>query len=133
MKLPLVAKQVAVSAAVGMLVGACGSVTEASAARPVDSAILSEGESLYQASCAECHGADLRGTDQGPSHLSQVYEPSHHADIAFQLAIQNGTRAHHWNFGDMPPVEGLTDQDIVAITAYVRDVQDREGFEPYPP
>ena len=33
----------------------------------------------------------------------------------------------------MPVIEGLSDADVEAIVAYVRDTQRREGFEPYPP
>jgi mono/diheme cytochrome c family protein len=91
------------------------------------------GAELYRTACASCHGTDLRGTDKGPSHLSEVYKPSHHGDEAFVLAARLGVRAHHWNFGDMAPVAGLDDDELVAIVAYVREVQAREGFEPYPP
>ena len=94
---------------------------------------VSSGETLYQANCAACHGIDLRGTDQGPSHLSIVYEPNHHGDAAFILAAKQGVRAHHWRFGDMAPIEGLTDDDLAAIVAYVRENQRIHGFEPYPP
>ena len=45
-----------------------------------DPDLAASGGQLYAANCAECHGADLRGTDKGPSHLSEVYEPGHHAD-----------------------------------------------------
>mgnify|MGYP001817303926 CR=1 FL=1 len=100
---------------------------------PQDSDLVEVGNAVYQANCAECHGTDLRGTDTGPSHLSIVYEPNHHGDAAFVLAIQRGTPAHHWPFGDMEPVEGLTDSDIAAIIAYVREQQRIHGFEPYPP
>lgn len=62
---------------------------------PQNADLVAEGAVLYEASCAECHGSDLRGTDQGPSHLSEIYEPNHHADIAFLLAVQRGSRAHH--------------------------------------
>ena len=88
------------------------------------------GAALYSAHCAECHGSDLRGTDKGPSHLSIIYEPSHHADGAFVMAVQRGVRAHHWDFGDMPPIEGLNPSDIEAITAFVREQQRVQGFEP---
>ncbi len=94
--------------------------------------LLEAGAGLYAASCAECHGADLTGTDRGPSHLSIVYEPSHHSDAAFALAVKNGVRAHHWDFGPMLPVEGLSKSDVEAIVAFVRNEQRREGFEPYP-
>lgn len=94
---------------------------------------LALGEDVYAEACASCHGSDLRGTDRGPSHLSVVYEPGHHPDEAFRAAIAEGSPAHHWDFGDMPPVPGLDDEQVDAVIAYIRDVQQREGFEPYPP
>lgn len=94
---------------------------------------VASGEPLYQATCAECHGPDLRGTDLGPSHLSIVYEPNHHGDAAFILAARNGVPQHHWPFGDMVPVPGLSDEDLNAIVAYVRENQRIFGYEPYPP
>ncbi len=121
--------------AIGLITAGCGTSTTAFVAEiaPQDPELVAQGETLYQASCAECHGADLRGTDQGPSHLSEIYEPNHHADIAFPLAVQRGTPAHHWTFGAMAPVEGLTEDDVSAIVAYVRENQRIEGFEPFPP
>lgn len=113
---------------------ACGSGTDAGTGIPVqDANLVATGEPLYQEHCASCHGADLRGTDKGPSHLSVVYEPGHHGDIAFVLAARNGVRAHHWTFGDMEPVDGLSDADLEAIVAFVREQQRINGFEPYPP
>jgi len=98
-----------------------------------DPDLVAAGEPLYAATCAECHGDDLRGTDQGPSHLSEVYVPGHHSDGAFFLAVRVGSPQHHWNFGPMAPVDGLSDGDIAAITAYVRQQQRDHGFEGYPP
>ncbi len=98
-----------------------------------DAELVTQGEPLYQASCASCHGADLRGTDKGPSHLSIVYEPNHHGDGAFTLAALRGVPQHHWRYGDMPPVPGLSEEDLDAIVAYVREQQRLNGFEPYPP
>lgn len=92
-----------------------------------------DGAALYRQTCASCHGEDLRGTNRGPSHLSEVYEPGHHPDESFRAAIARGAPAHHWDFGDMPPVEGLDDDEIEAVIAYVREQQEAEGFEPYPP
>ena len=98
-----------------------------------DPNIVAAGADLYASTCASCHGTDLRGTDQGPSHLSVVYEPGHHSDTAFLLAVRRGVSAHHWPFGSMPPIENLTDAEVEAIVVFVRDIQEREGFEPYPP
>lgn len=93
----------------------------------------SEGAQVYQESCASCHGSDLRGTDQGPSQFSVVYEPNHHSDASYRAAIVDGVVAHHWGFGDMPPIEGLDDRQIDAVIAYIRSQQDEHGFEAYPP
>jgi mono/diheme cytochrome c family protein len=91
------------------------------------------GAELYEQSCASCHGTDLRGTDQGPSHLSEVYAPDHHPDESFRAAITQGSPAHHWDFGDMPAVERLGEDEIDTIIGYVRQQQETHGLEPYPP
>lgn len=87
------------------------------------------GKALYEKNCASCHGTDLKGTEKGPAFLHKVYEPSHHGDMAFQLAVGSGSRAHHWNFGDMKPVPGLSPDDVAHITAYVRMHQRKVGIQ----
>lgn len=113
--------------AVVALVVACGSDEPQSGASA--SADPVRGAEVYASSCASCHGADLRGTDKGPSHLSIVYEPNHHGDASFRNAIANGSPQHHWEFGDMEPVEGLSPDDVEAVIAFVRAEQGRLGFE----
>lgn len=121
----------AAGAVLFLMAGACA--TSSLAPSDTSPVTLSRGADLYQMNCAACHGADLTGTERGPSHLSVVYAPSHHGDGAFLVAIEVGARAHHWNFGDMPPIEGLTAEDIAAITSFVRSEQELRGLEPYPP
>lgn len=65
--------------------------------------------------------------------LSIVYEPDHHPDESFRSAVTNGVRAHHWDYGPMPMITGLSDAEVTAIIGYIRAAQEREGFEPYPP
>jgi len=86
-----------------------------------------KGKRLFEENCAKCHGADLKGTDKGPPLLHRIYEPNHHSDVAVQLAVKNGSRQHHWRFGDMPPVAGLTREDVGHITAYIRRQQKAAG------
>ncbi len=109
------------------LLAACSESTSEPVA--VDGSQLERGSELYATSCASCHGADLRGTDKGPSHLSIVYEPNHHGDDSFRSAIANGAAQHHWPFGDMEPVDGLSDDDVEAVIGYIRSEQERQGFE----
>lgn len=116
-----------------LLLTACADQTGEADITVQDPERVAAGEGLYAANCAVCHGPDLRGTDEGPSFLSEVYEPGHHPDEAFLVAVRVGSRAHHWSFGDMPPVEGLSTEDVEAIVAYVREQQRVQGFEPYPP
>jgi mono/diheme cytochrome c family protein len=82
-----------------------------------------DGKRLYDTHCARCHGVHAAGTGRGPSFLSKVYEPSHHGDQAFLLAVNRGVTAHHWGFGNMPPVPGVSDDDVEKIVGYVRWAQ----------
>ena len=84
----------------------------------------------FEAKCATCHGTNAAGQDGvAPPLVHKIYEPSHHGDAAFWLATQNGVRAHHWPFGNMPPIDGLTRADVRAITTYVRALQRANGIE----
>ncbi len=88
----------------------------------------SRGEGLYNQNCAQCHGVRGRGTDQGPPLVHRIYEPSHHSDMAFYMAVKQGVRAHHWQFGNMPPREGVSAKEVADIIAYVRREQRRAGI-----
>ncbi len=97
---------------------------------PTEMSSLAEiGKRAFDAKCATCHGANAAGTQgKAPPLVHQYYRPGHHADAAFFLAAQNGVRAHHWRFGDMPPIEGVTKGDIKGIVAYVRSLQKENGI-----
>ena len=87
------------------------------------------GKRAYEAKCAECHGKNAAGQNGvAPPLVHKIYEPNHHSDMAFVMAAKNGVRAHHWNFGNMPPVEGLTDGDVKLIARYVRELQRENGI-----
>jgi len=91
-------------------------------------AALADGERLFNDNCARCHGARAAGTDAGPPLVHSMYEPNHHADIAFQRAVALGVPAHHWRFGKMPPVPGVDEAAVERITAYVRWLQRTAGI-----
>jgi mono/diheme cytochrome c family protein len=87
------------------------------------------GRLAYDGVCASCHGPNAAGQNGvAPPLVHRIYEPNHHADEAFQRAAANGVRSHHWTFGDMPPVEGVTRGDVTMIAAYIRELQRANGI-----
>ncbi len=84
---------------------------------------LGKGQLLYEEYCSSCHGLQLAGTDQGPPLVHPFYKPSHHGDQAFYQAVLNGARQHHWNFGDMAAVQGMTKGKMDRLLPYVRYYQ----------
>ena len=79
------------------------------------------GRQLYLKKCLSCHGKSGRGSRNGPPLV--LYRDYHHDDEKFAIAIRSGVKQHHWNFGDMPPIESVTEQEIVNVTAYIRAIQ----------
>ncbi len=107
-----------------MLTGATASAT----ATPEAALQEPDGERLFSQNCAACHGEQARGTKQGPPLVHKIYEPSHHSDAAFVSAARNGSKQHHWPFGDMPAQPQVTEVQVKAITAYVRVLQREAGI-----
>lgn len=87
------------------------------------------GKRAFDAKCASCHGENAAGQNGvAPPLVHNIYRPGHHADEAFQRAAQGGVRAHHWEFGNMPPIAGLTRGDVQYIAGYVRELQRENGI-----
>ena len=96
---------------------------------PALSAAAEAGRAVFNARCATCHGLNAAGVEgAGPPLVHKIYEPSHHGDAAFVLAVRRGVPRHHWSFGNMAPVEGVTDQEILGIITYVRELQRANGI-----
>ena len=111
------------SAGLFVALAACGSGSESGA---TDAAA---GQEAFETYCISCHGAEGKGTDQGPPLVHIVYEPSHHGDDAFRSAVANGVTPHHWDFGPMPPVPGIADSEVEAVITYIRELQREAGIE----
>jgi len=87
------------------------------------------GKRGFETNCAVCHGINAAGRDgAGPPLVHVIYEPNHHGDQAFYLAAMNGVRQHHWPFGDMPAVPGVTQAELKDIVTYVREIQSANGI-----
>ncbi len=108
----------AATLAFGLLGGACGADGPTTA--------LERGERIYAANCAQCHGADLAGTDRGPSLLSPVYGPDQVSDAAMADVIRNGAEQRLFEFGPMAGNGALSDEQIDSIIVYVRSQQGAE-------
>jgi mono/diheme cytochrome c family protein len=87
------------------------------------------GQRIFDANCATCHGPNASGREgMAPPLVHKIYEPSHHGDASFQLAVAQGVRAHHWPYGNMPAVTGLTQGDVTMVITYVRELQRANGI-----
>lgn len=86
------------------------------------------GHGQFQDHCAECHGGSLEGTDKGPPLMHGYYVPSHHGDQSISRAIRQGTKQHHWDFGDMKPVAGIAANEERAIIEFIRWFQKDKGL-----
>jgi mono/diheme cytochrome c family protein len=87
------------------------------------------GKLAFEAKCTSCHGTNAAGRDGvAPPLVHIIYESNHHGDESFQRAVAMGVQAHHWSFGSMPAVEGLTRGDVKMIIRYIRELQRENGI-----
>ncbi|MEE9542296.1 MAG: cytochrome c [Thermodesulfobacteriota bacterium] len=88
------------------------------------------GEVIYNNNCAKCHGKKGAGSvlGNGPPLVHKIYEPNHHGDASFHMAVVRGVRAHHWSFGNMPRIEGVNKDQVNKIIKYIRGLQKEAGI-----
>ncbi len=87
------------------------------------------GKRAFETKCAICHGKNAAGQNGvAPPLVHTIYRPNHHSDMAFVSAAQNGVQSHHWNFGNMPAIKGLTGAEVKYIARYVRELQVENGI-----
>jgi mono/diheme cytochrome c family protein len=109
--------------------GAAGALPhQVSVEVPTLTASAQAGEQVFRKNCVVCHGANASGGPGGPPLVHIIYEPSHHGDGSFVAAVRAGVRQHHWQFGNMPAVPGVSDEEILQIIAYVRELQRANGI-----
>jgi cytochrome c oxidase cbb3-type subunit III len=84
--------------------------------------VLVRGKSLYDATCASCHAADLRGTPTGPNLLRSGVTLTDQAGDQVGAAVSRHT-----------PTLTLVSADTVAIAEYIHSVQATMGGQGSPP
>ncbi len=88
------------------------------------------GKIAFDKYCVSCHGENAAGQDGvAPPLVHIYYEPNHHGDMAFLSAMARGVQAHHWPFGNMPPVEGIAREEADDVIVYIRELQRANGIE----
>ncbi len=131
-RLLLMALAVAALAAVGALAFLLHEEASSKGTVTVKTTELTEmgkqGEALFNGTCLECHGENGSGTMQGPPLVHIIYEPRHHSDKAFYMAVTYGVRQHHWSYGDMPPQPHISPDDATRIIRFIRELQVANGI-----
>lgn len=89
---------------------------------------VAKGDQFFHKYCAACHGNIGMGSDKGPPLVHKIYKPGHHGDLSFYRAVKNGVQRHHWQFGNMPPLSGITPKGVAHIIAYIRKQQRQAGI-----
>ncbi|MBD3661334.1 MAG: cytochrome c [Arenibacter algicola] len=92
------------------------------------SAKAKRGARTFADNCAACHGDNGAGSDKGPPLIHNIYNPGHHSDESFILAMQRGVRQHHWPYGNMPPQKDVNTTKASNIITYIREVQTANGI-----
>jgi mono/diheme cytochrome c family protein len=126
MRLAIVGTAAVVVAAYSFIVGDSANGDEVMI--PALSGAGARGQVAYVRVCASCHGDKIDGTEKGPPLMHPFYNPGHHGDAAFVAATRRGAKAHHWQFGDMKPVDGVSDTELAEIIRFVREVQKANGL-----
>jgi len=84
--------------------------------------VVARGKSLYEANCASCHAADMRGTDRGVNILrSGIALRDQHGELV-------GEELNKHN-----PVVNLVETDTVATAEYIHSVLATSGRQGSPP
>ncbi len=115
---------VALAAVVAVALVAAGGSEEPPA--PGSAEELALGEEVFGRRCETCHGPGAAGGLAGPPLIHEIYSPDHHPDSSIRAAVARGVQPHHWEFAAMPPIPDLSDADVDAVIAYIRDVQREE-------
>lgn len=100
----------------GIYAGASAAVAATDETPAATQASPEEGEKLFQANCATCHGLNLEGTDNGPS-LNGVGALA----VEFQVSTGRMPMQMQGPQADQKPVQ-FTDEQIQSMAQYVESV-----------
>jgi len=83
---------------------------------PAPADVVERGKSIYSVNCQFCHGADIRGGDQGPSLLrSQVVQDDQNGELIAQVVREGRPpRMPKFNFND---------QQVADVAAFIHSFE----------
>src|SRR5262245_27110454 len=97
---------------------------------PGDPAVIARGRALYGVRCSACHGADLRGGDQGgPNLLRSELVLTDDKGEKIVPVVRDGRQGA---IGTMP-AQSLPEADAFAVAEYIHSVLGQAGRQGRPP
>jgi mono/diheme cytochrome c family protein len=97
-------------------------------AAPALSAEAEAGRAAFARECAACHGPFAEGTRRGPTLLHPAYAPDRRSDAHIRAPVRRGAPERLWEHGPMPAIGGVSEPELAAIVAYIREMQAAEGI-----
>lgn len=107
--------------------------------RPADAAVVAQGQALYAANCASCHGEGLEGQPDwrspgpdglmpAPPHDESGHTWHHDEDTLFRLTKQGPAAVVGGGYESaMPSYEDvLSDEEIIAVLSYIKSTWPEE-------
>lgn len=83
---------------------------------PADPAVVARGRAIYDTECRRCHGADLRGGEQGGSNLLRAAVVLNDREGELIHPVLQGTHK------DRLPAAGLSADDVKTLATYIHSV-----------
>jgi cytochrome c oxidase cbb3-type subunit 3 len=101
---------------------------------PGDPVVVARGKSLYETNCVSCHGADLRGGENGGTNLLRASTAlNDKAGESIYAVVRDGRNQP--GMAPMPPMS-IPEDDVKAIAEYIHSIlatAQRQGGPPLAP
>jgi cytochrome c oxidase cbb3-type subunit III len=109
--------------------GGRGATFPAQQRPPGDPVLIERGKAVYTVTCSACHGVDLRGGVTGGPNLLRSAVVLNDQSGELIHPIVRGARADK----GMPPILGISDDDIKAVAEYIHSVLSTARGQGAPP
>ena len=129
MKYLTIAVVVLVVSALALTACGGGAATQAASAPPIPAGDATRGKTIFEGTCAACHGQDAKGVPGLGKDLTTSEFAIGKADAELVAFIKTGRPTSdplNTTGVEMPPKGGntaLTDQDLADVVAYVRTLE----------